>query len=175
MNRKNEISTSLVSFLSSVLAYLGIVTCCGFPLVAASLAWLGIGASQLHFLSQYQWLFTSIAIMSLIYGFYTVYFENLNQQEFSNCCGDEAKEKDTVACSNQKGNSKWLAKAMLWIGLVLVTSSFFIGSQPNKHEASSTVCCTEEETSKKVKSIKIEPDSVPNASQEEKTSCCTKN
>ncbi|MCT4615308.1 MAG: hypothetical protein N4A49_10590 [Marinifilaceae bacterium] len=137
MNNKNEISSSLISLTSSLLAFLGIMSCCGFPILAASLAWLGIGASQLSFLSQYRWLFISISIIALLYGFYVVYLKkNKSYKENRNSI------EDTNSCCPERPNSKAFAKIALWIGLILVLANLTVFKTPE--ESSKTNCCTKE-------------------------------
>lgn len=50
------------------------LTCCGLPILAGVLAWLGIGASQLEFFARYQIWFIAIAVIALLFGFYQLYF-----------------------------------------------------------------------------------------------------
>lgn len=50
MSDKKTIWSVIAGILSSVFAFLGIVSCCGMPILAGVLAALGIGASQLSFL-----------------------------------------------------------------------------------------------------------------------------
>lgn len=54
MNKSKTILTTIMGVISSVLAMLGFVSCCGLPILAGLLAILGIGASQLNFLAEYQ-------------------------------------------------------------------------------------------------------------------------
>ena len=49
MSDKKTIWSVIAGILSSVFAFLGIVSCCGMPILAGVLAALGIGASQLSF------------------------------------------------------------------------------------------------------------------------------
>ena len=49
MSDKKTIWSVIAGILSSVFAFLGIVSCCGMPILAGVLAALGIGASQLKF------------------------------------------------------------------------------------------------------------------------------
>ena len=44
MSKKSVIGTTSVGVFSSILAFLGVVSCCGMPIVAGVLVWLGIGA-----------------------------------------------------------------------------------------------------------------------------------
>lgn len=127
MSKKNLVTTSTIGILTSILAFLGIVSCCGFPLIAAILAWIGIGATQLNFLSEYRMLFSSIAIVAILYGFYQVYFKKAQTEGQNLCCKPSVKKNV-------------FAKLMLWIGLIAVISSFFVNNKEN--EISDTECCT---------------------------------
>lgn len=75
MSKKSVVGTTSVGILSSILAFLGVVSCCGMPIIAGILAWLGIGASQLSFFAEYRSLFIGIAIVALLFGFWQVYFK----------------------------------------------------------------------------------------------------
>ena len=76
MSDKKTIWSVIAGILSSVFAFLGIVSCCGACLFFAGvLAALGIGASITKFFLEYKGLFIAFAIVSLIYGFYQAYFK----------------------------------------------------------------------------------------------------
>jgi len=126
MKKKNIVTSSIIGLLSSALAVLGMVGVCGFPLLAAFLAWFGIGASQLSFLSEYQSLFTATAIIALLYGFYTLYFKK-SAGNSSACCGNDEIDNRT-SCRNVSTHSNKLAKAMLWIAALAVIGTFFMDS-----------------------------------------------
>ena len=49
MNQRKTIWATVAGIFSSILAFLGVVSCCGMPILAGILATLGIGASQLRF------------------------------------------------------------------------------------------------------------------------------
>jgi len=149
MSKKNLVTTSLVSLLSSTLAFLGIIGCCGFPLIAAFLAWFGIGASQLGFLAEYQTVFTLVAVLSLIYGFYIIYFKKSVDKTKSDCCSVDIVEEGVLesACSTKQPSSNLFAKALLWLAVFAVGFSFFMkDSQETSGEISESKCCPVENT-----------------------------
>ena len=148
MSKRKLVSTTLIGVLSSLLSFLGIVSCCGFPLLAAFLAWFGIGASQLDFFSRYQYVFSCIAILALAYGFYTIYFKTKKKKQA--CCSEVAE-----SCCTPSKKKSWIAQTMLWIGLIAVISSFFMSSS-----SSNSSCCT------------IQSDSIEQT--QEKTCSCSK-
>lgn len=161
MSKKNVVTTSVVGLLSSVLAFLGIIGCCGFPLIAASLAWFGIGASQLGFLSKYQSIFTGIAILALMYGFYKVYFKKVNSS--SDCCvPEENEESSQSSCCEPSKKTNWLAKTMLWIGVVAVAGTFFMNEdRPDTVDKPQNCCPTTTVT--------------PEKEVQEQNPCCSSN
>lgn len=147
MSKKNL--SPLVGFLSSVLAFLGIISCCGFPLLAAFLAWFGIGASQLSFFAVYQAWFTGIAIVALVYGFYTIYFKNKKAVEETSCCNTNNNEvAQNANCCEPSNKKNAFAKAMLWIGVVAIGATFFLKEETNANSSSETSCCPTTETVK---------------------------
>ncbi len=180
MNKKKLVTTSLVGLLSSVLAFLGIIGCCGFPLLAAFLAWFGIGASQLSFFSEYQHLFTGIAIVALIYGFYTVYFKQTSSENTNDCCTAEGQiDGDELSCCTPSKGSGKVAKIMLWIGVVAVLSTFFMDRGNSQASVAEQGCCpvdvVEPVVEKPVSNSCCPGPSSEEAEQDqapEKTSCC---
>lgn len=54
MSNTKTIWSVIAGLLSSVFAFLGIVSCCGMPILAGVLAALGIGASQLSFFVEFR-------------------------------------------------------------------------------------------------------------------------
>lgn len=117
MNKSKTIWTAIVGVSSSILAMLGFVSCCGLPILAGSLAVLGIGASQLSFFAEYQVWFMWFAILSILFGFYQVYFKKK-----SSCC---ATEKESSCCASgalnsEKSISSRFQKVLLWIGVVMI-------------------------------------------------------
>lgn len=128
MNNKKTIWSTVVSILSSVLAFLGIVSCCGMPLLAGVLAALGIGASQLAFFAEYRGWFIGLAIVSLLFGFYQSYFRTCN------CCGNDSEE-----AKRKKARSIAIQRVFLWAGAIVVTALLFAGN--GKQTNTSTSCC----------------------------------
>ena len=86
MSNKKTVWSTVAGILSSVLAFLGIVSCCGMPILAGILAAFGIGASQLSFFAEYRGWFIGFAIVSLLFGFYQSYFRSCA------CCGSDSEE-----------------------------------------------------------------------------------
>lgn len=184
MSKKNLVTTSLVSLLSSTLAFLGIIGCCGFPLIAAFLAWFGIGASQLGFFADYQTIFTSVAITSLIYGFYTIYFKKSIAKSENDCCKVNIIEEGTIesSCSTSKPSSNVFAKSLLWLAAFAVGSSFFMNdSNATGGENSESNCCVVENV-QEVEEAKTSPcceiESVVDRTKKqdvvEDSNCCSK-
>jgi len=151
MTKTKQVTTVVVGLLTSLLAFLGIVSCCGLPLIATFLAWLGIGASQLSFFSEYKSVFTTTAIIALIYGFYTVYIQKKADKsiDFSNC-----NDENEANCCSSQGKSNHLVKILLWISVVALITTFSldaktkdpvkpIGEIPRAMETSreKTLCC----------------------------------
>ncbi len=177
MNKKNAFTTSLIGLFTSILAFLGLIGCCGFPLIAVALAWFGIGASQLSFLASYQPLFTSIAVIALVYGFYVIYFKKTNKD--SDCCNVKIEGDDEFpTCEIPTKKSNLLAKIMLWIGVIAVASTFFINGDSSQATEKQS-CCPESSSSVEVQQIENTSDKNKNTSRENrrtepKASCCPK-
>lgn len=95
MSKSKIIGATSVGIASSLFASLGFVTCCGFPIIAGLLSAVGIGASQLSFLAQYQEYFLLFAILSLGFGFYNLYFK----QDSSSCGCSGSTEESDCGCS----------------------------------------------------------------------------
>lgn len=123
MSKKSVIGTTAVGIFSSTLAFLGVVSCCGMPIIAGVLAWIGIGASQLSFFTEYRAIFIGIAIVSLLFGFWQVYFKKPSSccVTANSCCTTSEKEKKT--------KSKLFQKIFLWIGAVVIIATLFMGNQ----------------------------------------------
>ena len=123
MSKKSVIGTTSVGILSSVLAFLGVVSCCGLPIIAGALAWLGIGASQLSFFAEYRPIFIGIAIVALLFGFWQVYFRKPSSCcSTSSCCGTTEKK-------DEKPKSKIFQKIFLWIGALVIVAMLIWGNQ----------------------------------------------
>jgi len=123
--------TSIFSVLGSILASLGFVTCCGTPLVASLLSIFGLGASQLAIFSKYQEVFIFISLLSIIIGFYQIYFVRKN----SNCCsatkniGDSKKSK--------------ISLILLWVSTLIIVFVIILSYQKNNKSSN---CCKVNET-----------------------------
>jgi formate hydrogenlyase subunit 3/multisubunit Na+/H+ antiporter MnhD subunit len=116
--------SSLAGAGAAILAALGTITCCGAPIIAGILATVGIGASQLEFLNRLQPYLIGIAILSILVGFYRLYFK-----KSSTCCGSESETK-----SNKK------SKIFLWIvsAFILVMLAYTLKT---KSENTTSTCC----------------------------------
>lgn len=123
MSKKSVIGTTSVGVLSSILAFLGVVSCCGMPIVAGILTWLGIGASQLSFFAEYRPVFIGIAIVALLFGFWQVYFKKPSSccTTANSCCGTPAKDEKT--------KSNIVQKIFLWMGAIVVIAMLFMENQ----------------------------------------------
>ncbi|WP_430817431.1 MerC domain-containing protein [Carboxylicivirga sp. RSCT41] len=143
MSRKILVSTSIIGFITSALSFLGIISCCGFPVIAAFLAWFGIGVSQLAFFSQYQSWFTGIAVIALMYGFYTTYRKPQPSKNKASCCTPDTSEEQSC-CSIDKGSNR-IAKVMLWLGLIAVSATFLMNDK-NTTKQGKNCCASSTET-----------------------------
>lgn len=144
--KSKTIGSTILGIFSSILALLGVVSCCGLPILAGILTSLGIGASQLSFFAQYRWLFIGLAIVSLLFGFYQVYF-----RKKKNCCSENA-EKNSCCSSpvpKKKSNSILFQKIFLWVGavavIIILLIGFIEGNLSNVPAADN--CCPTEESS----------------------------
>lgn len=96
MGKSGTIWSMIASVISPLLALLGVISCCGLPILAGILATLGIGASQLSFFAEYKGWFIGFAIISLLFGFYQVYFKK------ETCgCGTNVSETNLKRRSNK--------------------------------------------------------------------------
>lgn len=139
MSKSKTVWATIVGVLSSVFAFLGLIGCCGLPILAGVLAWLGIGASQLSFFAKYQWWFIGFAIVALLFGFYQVYFK-----KNKGCCETTADS----CCSSDTGKSKsrLFQKIFLWIGAVVIAVMLIIGfTEKSAVNSSAGGCCPGEE------------------------------
>jgi hypothetical protein len=146
MSKSKTIWTTIAGVLSSFLALLGVVSCCGLPILAGILATLGIGASQLSFFAEYREWFIGFAILSLLFGFYQVYFKKKGSccgtQSNNSCCGNESENTDKP----NKPKSQLFQKIFLWIGAAIITIMLIIGAnESNTVNSSNGGCCPTEE------------------------------
>ncbi len=142
MNKKTEVSSSLTGAVLSLLSALGLISCCGFPILAGALAWLGIGASQLSFLEKYHTLITIFAIAALLYSFYILYVKELISKK------DHSSNLDPSCCSTPKKGSNKIAKLFFWIGVLAVAFSIYSKNANAKPEVQDSCCETEQTETK---------------------------
>lgn len=143
MSKSKTVWSTVVGILSSLFALLGIVSCCGLPILAGILATLGIGASQLSFFAEYRCWFIAFAIVSLLFGFYQVYFKKSGE-----CCTTQESAATSCCCtgtSGDTGNSKsqLFQKIFLWIGAVIIGVVLLIGSNDDTAVSDSGCCPVE--------------------------------
>lgn len=147
MNKSNTLLATIAGIGSAGLVFLGMVTCCGMPLLAGILATAGVGASQLSFLAKYQGVFMGIAIVSLMFGFYQAYFARK-----SRCCGGTpthpqnccATETEASAVSPPSSRFQQFQKVFLWVGAVIVGAALVFAGNKGSIDATSEeggVCC----------------------------------
>lgn len=144
--KSKTIGSTLIGIFSSILALLGVVSCCGLPILAGILASLGIGASQLSFFAQYRWLFIGLAIVALLFGFYQIYF-----RKKKNCCTETVEENSCCSTVSPKKKSKSILfqKIFLWVGAVAIIIILLIGFKEGSSSeipAADNYCSTEEST-----------------------------
>lgn len=162
MNKKKTIWSGITGVIASVLAFLGVVSCCGMPIIAGILATVGIGASQLSFFAEYRGWFIAFAIVSLIYGLHQAYFKKK-----SCCCTEDASEQ------SQKGSGT-VSKIFLWIGAVITALALFMET-PESDTSNSSGCCPVEETECCGEAITTESDTgccQAKADSVAQSSCC---
>lgn len=166
MSKKSVIGTTSVGILSSLLAFLGVVSCCGLPILAGVLAWLGIGASQLSFFAEYRPIFIGVAIVALLFGFWQVYFKKKSSCcTTASCCGTTNKQEEA-----SKPKSNIFQKVFLWIGAIVIALMLILGEQNAPAEQSNdslapqiqlqsapSSCCPAEPAKEPVQETKKEP------------------
>lgn len=126
MRRKSNVVSLLTGFISSIFAFLGIITCCGLPILAGALAWLGIGATQLEFFAKNQTWFIAIAVIALLFGFYQLYFRAKINQNKNECCSNE----------NELKNKKVFQKILLWSATVILILMFVFNNSKKEFKTS---------------------------------------
>lgn len=135
MNKKSSVWSGITGLIASVLAFLGVVSCCGMPLIAGILATVGIGASQLNFFAEYKGWFIAFAIVSLIYGFYQAYFKGPKS-----CCASSK--------ADAKGKKRSvLPKIFLWVGTIVTLLALFMQTPENTNAGTSGCCPFQASTS----------------------------
>ena len=166
MSKKSVIGTTSVGVLSSLLAFLGVVSCCGLPVIAGILAWLGIGASQLSFFAEYRPIFIGIAIVSLLFGFWQVYFKKKSSCcSTTSCCGTPAEAED-----KPQAKSSIVQQIFLWIGAIVVILMLVLGEQNAPIEQTSNAISPQNELQSEsspgcLYPVKNHPLSLPNTKQ----------
>lgn len=168
MKKKNVIVSVVISLFSSIFAFIGVVSCCGFPLLASILALIGIGGSQIEFFAKYKILFQLIAIGSLMYGTYMIYF----RKKLSN----SEKEKNIQnangnQCCSAKPQNKKIPKIILWIGYLAFFLTLFI-TNSSEVESPKTECCDIKTDTTKVDNRFEETKRINEKISTDKGSCC---
>ncbi len=159
MSKSKIVGATGVGILSGLLASLGFVTCCGFPIIAGVLSAVGIGASQLSFFAEYQPYFLLFAIISLGVGFWMLYFRSSKsssccapQSNSSSCCAPKPQaqssccapkvEQPTSCCSPKPqveekkrfSLKKAFPHIILWVSALLVAKMLFVDMDNNMNE-----------------------------------------
>lgn len=129
MSKSKSLWTSVAGVVTSILAFLGIVSCCGMPIIAGILSLLGIGASQLSFFAEYRWWFVTLSVICIAWGFFQVY-----GKKKTDCCSCDDGKTD----NNIKATKQVAAKIILWIGLLLTA---FIVAYNLLQTEQPTSCC----------------------------------
>lgn len=137
MSNTKTIWSVIAGLLSSVFAFLGIVSCCGMPILAGVLAALGIGASQLSFFVEFRGWFIAFAIISLLFGFYQVYFK----RSCSCCCEETASDKSLKKQARARG----FQKMFLWVGAVIILVLLLVGNRVKQPTIEGSCCPAQQE------------------------------
>lgn len=167
MSKSKTIWATIVGVLSSVFAFLGLIGCCGLPILAGVLAGLGIGASQLNFFAEYRWWLIGFAIMSLLFGFYQVYFK-----KNKSCCETEGKESCCTS-ETEKPKSQLFQKIFLWIGAIIIAVILIIGFKENNTANSfNEGCCPAEAVIQENDGCCAVMDSIKPQQEQPAPSCC---
>lgn len=172
MSKSKTIWSTIAGVLSSFLALLGVIGCCGLPILAGILAALGIGASQLSFFAEYRWWFIGFAILSLLFGFYQVYFKKKGS-----CCGTDKENNCCAGESGKTGKSKTqlFQKIFLWAGAAIIATMLIIGFNESKTANSPNGgCCPTEGVIQIQDNSGCCPSAQPTKTEKEETtpSCC---
>lgn len=137
MSNTKTIWSVIAGILSSVFAFLGIVSCCGMPILAGILAALGIGASQLSFFVEYRGWFIAFAILSLLFGFYQVYLK----RPCSCCCQENASDKSLKKQARTRG----FQKIFLWAGALIILVLLIVGNRSEQPIIEGSCCPAQQE------------------------------
>ncbi|UVR20004.1 hypothetical protein NXX17_10175 [Bacteroides fragilis] len=163
MSKSGTIWAMIASVLSPILALLGVISCCGLPILVGILATLGIGASQLSFFAEYKGWFIGFAIISLLFGFYQAYFKK------ETCgCGCETGVSETNLKKQSK--SKSFQKLFLWLGVAIIVFVLFIGNKnkTGQNNENNGCCPVETQSTLAEENECCETQSQP----KQKDSCC---
>lgn len=178
MSKSKTVWATVGGVLSSFLALLGVVGCCGLPILAGVLSFIGIGASQLSFFAEYRGWFIGFAIICLLFGFWQVYFRkpkksccSTGEEQAESCCSAPPKEPSGCGCGNDseqpgKPKSQRTQKIILWIGAILVVLMLLLGVEEKQNNtAIEGACCPPQTETIKQSGCCPEPETQP-------TSCC---
>ena len=161
MGKSGTIWSMIASVISPLLALLGVISCCGLPILAGILATLGIGASQLSFFAEYKGWFIGFAIISLLFGLYQVYFK---KETYG--CGTNVSETNL----KRRSKSKSFQKFFLWLGVAILVFVLFIGNKNQTVQSNESGGCCPANTQSVQPEEKKCCGTQPQPEQEE--SCC---
>ncbi len=156
MSKKSVVGASSAGILSTVFASLGMVSCCGMPIIASILATVGIGASELSFFSEYQPYFITVSVVAIAYGFWTLYFRNPKK---TSCCASSS------SCCESRPKRKIWPHIILWIAAASVAYVLCLSPESPKPASSDAAtpatdsCCPS--PSKNIEAIEREKESAP--------------
>ncbi|QZT38080.1 hypothetical protein K5X82_04065 [Halosquirtibacter xylanolyticus] len=124
MKMNKSLKVTFMAVVTAVMSAMGLITCCGFPLLVSLLAWVGIGTTQFEFFSEYQNIFIIFSFFSILYGFKLVYFR---------------KKQESSCCTKRSRNT--ITKILLWCSLIGLV--YLVGSKIQKPTASAeNNCCS---------------------------------
>ena len=139
----NKFISSITSVFSSLLVIVGITSCCGTPILAAIVSLSGLGSSQISFLAEYQPYFLLLAAISLIIGFYQMYFK----KKSNSCCSAEPTGDSTSKDTKAKSTGTLVHKIILWASAVILIVVLF-QVKNTKQDVPADSCCTKVEIKK---------------------------
>ena len=119
MGKSGTIWSMIASVISPLLALLGVISCCGLPILAGILATLGIGASQLSFLQSIK--VGLLALPSSPYSLAFIKFISKRNLWMWNECFRNKSEKTFQI--------KVFQKFFLWLGVAILVFVLFIGNK----------------------------------------------
>lgn len=163
MSKSGRIWSMIASIISPLLALLGVISCCGLPILAGILATLGIGASQLSFFAEYKGWFIGFAIISLLFGFYQAYFKK-------ETCGCRCETNVSETKLKGRSKSKSFQKFFLWLGVAILVFVLFVGNKNQTVQSNESSGCCPVNTQSAQPEEKKCCETQPQSEQEE--SCC---